>query len=217
MKKQQNNSKHQECPDEILINRYIFHECSPEECQDFENHLIKCFFCRRKVAFLRLSSPEIEDEKAWEQFPERLHKKGLKIIKNRKESILKYNFQFAHGTWKVLKYAGAPIPQTVAASRKDTAILKRSYNLKEYRIDIEGKKNIDNTFKIHLKIKKTAQEEILPSINLILQDLKSQKILKQFTSKGMASFEKIAPGEYSINFIDPKGQLYEITLNIKGD
>lgn len=219
----QNKLERIECPNEILINRYVLHQCSPEERKEIEAHLIKCSLCRYEVVSLTETLPEIQDDKKWGDLPERILKKGMELIKKKQGSQrapLEICLQFIHNKWNIIRHTGILIPQPILAVRRETPLQtdKVSTLVKEfngYRVEADIKGNKEGTLDLKIRVKKSEEENLLSKVDFSLRDQKRHRILEESTRDGMICFEGILPGDYSIN-IRQLGQIIgEISIHLE--
>lgn len=212
-----------ECPNEILISRYVLHQCSPKERREIEAHLIKCSLCRYEVVSLTETQPEIQDDKKWGDVPERILKKGMELIKRKQGSQsapLEICLRFIHNKWNIIRHTGILTPQPILAVRGETPLqidkvstLVKEFN--EYRVEAEIKGNKEGTLDLKIRVKKSEEGSLLAKVDFSLRDQKRHRILEESTRDGMICFEGISPGDYSVN-IRHLGQVVgEISINLE--
>ncbi|MGA1865101.1 MAG: zf-HC2 domain-containing protein [bacterium] len=212
-----------ECPDEILINRYVLHQCSSKERKEIEAHLIECSLCRYEVVSLTDSQPEIQDDKKWGDLPERVFEKGLELIKKMQGSQkapLEICLKFIQNKWNIIRHTGILIPQPTLALRRETSLQTDQVStlIKEfngYRVEADIKGNKEGTLDLKIRVKKSTEENLLSKVDFSLRDQKRQRILAESTRDGMICFEGILPGDYFIN-IKQSGQIIgEISIHLE--
>lgn len=223
MKETNVSFKRDKCLDEILISRYAHQLCSSKERQDIEEHLAKCASCRNELATLARLETEIQNEGEWEPLPDRLFKKGMKIIKGmkgRNKGSLEICLRFVHDTLDLLRHTGNLIPQPVLAVRSETCMkdanaktIAKEFN--GYRVEAGIKGNKDGTLDLEILIKRSIDQTSLSHVDFILKDRKTQRTLETLTRDGAACFERIFPGLYSIEMVYKNSPIGQISVELE--
>jgi len=222
MKNLKDKLKRKTCPDETLINRYVLHQCSQKERHEIETHLSECPFCRKEVVFLTQSQAEIQDEEQWDELPEWMINKSMGLVKEIKNSMLEIFLQFIRGQWKIVRHSGIFVPQPVPAAREDASAHKVALpplikEFKEYRVEVSFEGDVEGAINVRVKVKKIPDGDLVSKVQFILNDEKEQKIITSLIGDGMAFFEGLSPGEYSIDIAQQKKNIGTISLNLKKD
>ena len=222
MKNLKDKLKRKPCPDEILINRYVLHQCSQKERNEIESHLAECPFCRKEVVFLTQSQADIQNEEAWDELPEWMINKSMGLVKEIKNSMLEIFLQYIRGQWKIIRHSGIFVPQPVPAAREDASAHKvalpaliKEFN--EYRVEVFFEGDVEGAINVRIKVKKILDGDLLSKVQFILNDEKEQKIIITHIGDGMASFEGLSPGEYSIGISQQQKNIGTIALNLNKD
>ncbi|MBN2372494.1 zf-HC2 domain-containing protein [bacterium] len=223
MKETNVSFKRGKCLDEILISRYVHQLCSSKERQDIESHLAKCPSCRKELVNLAKLEKEIQNEGEWEPLPDRLFKKGMKIIKDMKEhnkGSLEICLRFVHDTLNLLRHTGNLIPQPVLAVRSETCLKDASAKTiaKEfngYHVEAEIKGNKDRTLDLEILIKRSRDQTSLSQVDFILKDKKTQRTLETLTRDGSACFEGIQPGVYYVELVHRNSPIGKISIELE--
>lgn len=244
MKNHNDKLNRETCPDEILINNYALHRCSKEERQEIETHLIKCPFCRREVVFLIKSRTEAPTEGKKDELPEQMFNHCMGLVKNFQKKYYQNNYpfqpyetvkelakdfqgltleivlKFVNGNWKISRHTGTFIPQPVLSAREEARAEKMAISspiikeFKGYLVEVNLEKNEEGGINFKIKAKKSLEMCLIPQVHFILCDEKQLKIVEDFVHDGVAFFEGIKPGKYSIEIIQQDKLIAHIPIEL---
>lgn len=238
MRNHSNKLNRETCPEKILINRYVLHQCSQEERQQMEAHLIKCSLCRRTVVFLAKTKSETEEEDRWDEVPEQILNKSMELVKHFQRSYfpnyervkqlvkdfqgltLEIILKFTNGHWKVSRHTGTYLPQPVLAGRKESVKGKMvlsppiAKEFKGYRLEVMPEENKEGNIDLQIKVKDLFQADLISQLHFILCDEDKQRISEDFIQDGVAFFEGLKSGKYSIEIFQQDKPIGHIPLNI---
>lgn len=211
------------CPSEININRYILHNCSFKERKEIEDHLTRCPLCRMEVVTFSQVQSEMEEQEKWEECPAKIYNQSMSFIKRMvgpQESRLDICLRFIREQWELFRYTGTLIPQPALALREDgcgedeviSTVIK---DFGGYRAEVDLKKGSNGTVDIQIRVIKDQEEALVPHVIFTLKDNLKQRILEEATRDGEIAFEKLKPGEYSIEISCQENSIGNIFLDLR--